>query len=70
MCAVDCGDPGRPENGNTSVVATTEGAVVYHTCFDGYLLCGKMERECLPTGNWSETMPSCVGKTIKLLSIS
>jgi len=60
--ANNCGDPGRPENGNTFGDGFSVGAVVNHTCNIGFALIGASERECLPSGNWSEPLPTCDGK--------
>ena len=43
---------------------TTLGAVVNHTCDDGFVLQGAVERECLSNGDWSEPLPTCVGKIL------
>ena len=43
---------------------TTLGAVVNHSCIEGYTLQGAVERVCLPSGNWSEPLPICNGKII------
>ena len=70
----DCGDPGTPTNGNTMgtlvgppdalILNTSLGAVVNHSCIDGYRLQGAVERECLPGGTWSAPLPDCIGKII------
>ena len=59
---VDCGDPGRPDNGNTMVTSTTFGSIVNHTCNEGYVLDGADQRECLSTGMWSAPLPTCNSK--------
>ena len=51
---------------DTLALDTSLGAVVNHTCDDGFVLQGAMERECLPSGEWSAPLPTCVGKMIKL----
>ena len=70
---VDCGAPGIPGNGTTFgtfinvtltdvpilVLDTTFGAVVNHTCNEGFTLVGAPERECLADGNWSAPLPTC-----------
>ena len=62
----DCGDPGVPQNGSTSVTDTTEGAITNHTCNVGFVQRGAMQRECLPNGEWSEPLPFCAGNIMKL----
>ena len=64
----DCSDPGRPENGNTIGDDTSVDAVVNHTCNIGFVLNGASERECLPSGNWSEPLPTCDGKQKPIFS--
>ena len=59
----DCGDPGRPINGNTSAVTFTIGSVVNHTCNEGFVLNGTSQRECLTNGSWSGSLPTCDSKT-------
>ena len=61
-----CGDPGIPDNGATSVTDTTVGSLANHTCDDGYLLVGAMQRECLPDGTWSPDLPTCRRKLTKM----
>ena len=58
----DCGDPGTPVNGATSVTNTTIGSLANHTCDDGYLLEGAIQRECLPNSTWSFDLPTCIRK--------
>lgn len=59
---IDCGDPGTPTNGTTTVSSTTAGSVATHTCDDGFILVGERERTCLETASWSAPLPSCEGK--------
>ena len=65
FCPADCGDPGIPQNGRTSVSDTTVGALANHTCDDGFVPRGTTQRECLPNGEWSGSLPMCVGKITK-----
>ena len=60
--AIDCGNPGMPENGATTGATTTFDSVVTHTCNDGFVLVGADERRCLESGNWSAPLPSCESK--------
>ena len=60
-----CGDPGTPENGRRIGDDFSVGSVVFFKCFDDYDLVGSAYRECLSTGVWSGTQPTCqpfVGK--------
>ena len=56
---VDCGDPGRPANGNVSFVTTREEGVANYTCNEGYILIGVTQRTCQTNGSWSEDVPAC-----------
>ena len=62
--AVNCGDPGIPQNGSTTATTTTFGSIVNHTCNTGYDLIGANQRECLSNGSWSEPLPMCISKFI------
>jgi len=59
-----CDDPGEPDNGGTIVGGggLSVGEAVDHTCEDGFVLVGAVRRVCQPDGQWSEPLPSCVGK--------
>jgi len=46
------------------ILDTSLGAVVNHSCIDGFVLQGAVERVCLPNGTWSEPLPDCIGKII------
>ena len=59
---VDCEDPGSPQNSVRSLSATTLGNKVVYKCVEGYRLVGESMRECLKTGRWSHSLPSCVRK--------
>ena len=61
----DCGDPGRPENGNTIGDTFTVGSIVNHTCNEGFVLIGTRQRECLGNRSWSESLPTCNSKFTK-----
>ena len=66
IIVIDCGDPGIPDNGNTTGTSTTFGSVVTHTCDEGYVLDGANQRECISpdgiNGTWSEPLPTCNSK--------
>ena len=59
--AIDCGDPGTPENGDRELEMTTLGSIVRYSCRKGYYLAGDTERECLARGQWSGKLPICKG---------
>ncbi len=42
-----------------------EGDIVSFSCDDGFALNGADNLECLPTGSWDRTVPTCVGKIKK-----
>ena len=57
---LDCGPLKNPENGNVS----TPGGIGYgqvgeYTCNVGYFLVGHKKRQCLDTGSWSGSPPTC-----------
>ena len=61
--AVDCGDPGAPdENGSVVVDDTTLGNKAYYSCDHGYILVGSETVKCLYTGMWNDTAPTCEHK--------
>ena len=62
LTVIDCGHPGTPENGNTTVTNTTVGSTATHTCDDLYILHGVSQRQCLLNGSWSPDLPSCIRK--------
>ena len=59
---VMCSDPGLPENGKRNVASNLVTAVVTFSCDLGYFLVGDNQRTCLPTGEWSGSIPSCEGE--------
>ena len=58
----ECGDPGKLENGQRLVTGTQEGATVEYNCEQGFVLHGVTQRSCTSTGEWTESVPSCVSK--------
>ena len=66
----ECGNPGVPTNGRTFGSSTNVGAIVTHTCNEGFVLDGANRRECLSNGSWSEPLPSCNRKCIVKVNIS
>ena len=59
---VDCGNPGIPVDGGTTVNSTTLDSVAIHNCDDGFLLVGESQRICLESGEWSAPLPTCERK--------
>ena len=59
--ATDCGDPGTPTNGQHSLSSTTYNSVVTYTCDVGYTLQGSNSRTCQSSGQWSGSVPQCLG---------
>jgi len=62
VIGIDCGDPGVPINGDTTVTSTTFGSMATHTCNDGFVLVGVNKQICLANGNWSASLPTCESK--------
>ena len=60
---VDCGDPGVPNNGFKTGASYKFGSKVTYRCNTGYELSGPEMRMCQSDGQWSGTLPSCVGKS-------
>lgn len=56
----DCGALSDPANGDVVYTGgTTYGAIASYTCLAGYTLSHNNNRECLATGSWSYTQPTC-----------
>lgn len=62
VSARNCSEPGQPDNGSTVENGCSIGKAVYHTCNVGLTLVGANRRVCQANGEWSESLPSCVGK--------
>ena len=60
--AINCGDPGKLANGQRFFSGTTVGQVVTYICNNGFQLKGNPSRLCKSNGQWSGTLPSCIGK--------
>ena len=65
--AGDCDDPGTPTNGQRSLSSTTYNSVVIYTCDVGYTLQGSNRRTCQSNGQWSGSVPQCIGKSVRNL---
>nr|BAR45590.1 complement factor B-1 [Hasarius adansoni] len=57
--AIQCPDPGLPENGFRTGDNFEVGAKVRFKCFTGYYLLGSFERYCKPNGQWSGELSRC-----------
>ena len=62
--AINCGDPGTPTNGQRSLSSTTYNSVVTYTCDVGYTLQGSNSRTCQSSGQWSGSVPQCIGMLV------
>ena len=60
--AVDCDNPGIPENGQAQYSTTTYNSVVTYTCDVGYTLEGSNSRTCQSDGQWNGSVPQCQHK--------
>ncbi|MBN3306145.1 SVEP1 protein, partial [Amia calva] len=60
---VSCGDP--PVITNATVIGSnfTLGSKIYYTCKEGYTLIGLESKECLPSGEWSQSSSQCVPRS-------
>lgn len=59
LSAVDCGNPGKPINGDVVISTTTFESEVYYACNTGYFINGMNRRFCQANGTWSGHLPSC-----------
>ena len=62
LTVADCGGLSDPANGDVAVANTTYGSVAQYTCNLDYALSGDARRECLSSGQWSGSEPTCVCK--------
>ena len=61
--AVECGDPGKPTNGEQIVKkGYVYGGSVEFVCDENYTLVGADVRFCQANKSWSSSVPRCVGK--------
>lgn len=57
---IDCGPPDVPVSGSVGSGNTTCGQSLSFACDECYNLTkGSHNRKCLPTGNWSGSVPTC-----------
>ncbi|WAQ97902.1 CSMD3-like protein [Mya arenaria] len=59
---LNCGPLVSPQNGNVLVGNTTYGEIATYTCDFGHALIGNNSRDCLGSGQWSDSEPTCVLK--------
>ena len=61
--AVECGDPGKPTNGEQIVKkGYVYGGSVEFVCDENYTLVGADVTFCQANKSWSSSVPRCVGK--------
>ena len=68
LTAIDCGNPGTPQNGYRELPSTTLSSQVTYHCLQGYVLVGDGTRECLESGLWSGSLPVCECESTQVLS--
>ena len=61
-----CPPIGPPTNGHALIVPA--GDIVRYVCSHGYILRGSPARNCVD-GEWTGTMPECVGKAENALLV-
>ena len=62
IVAVDCGSPSNPKGGSVTVTTTSFGGTTTYTCNKGLTLIGASIVQCLASGMWSASPPSCISK--------
>ena len=59
---IDCGFPDTPKNGQVrSPVSTLYTSRVTYLCHTGYTLQGSNTTTCQANGEWSGSVPLCIG---------
>lgn len=63
---VDCGNPGRLQNGKVVLAtnATYYGAAALYECHENWQLDGVSRRLCQDDGTWSSEAPVCKGNNV------
>uniref|UniRef100_A0ABM0M9L1 Protein mesh-like n=1 Tax=Saccoglossus kowalevskii TaxID=10224 RepID=A0ABM0M9L1_SACKO len=56
---VECGEVMAPSHGNVNGDMFTYGEIVTFSCDVGYIINGVTEIECLASGQWNDSTPSC-----------
>ena len=63
---INCGHPGKLDNGGFKVVPDNSNfvvnTVVQYYCIAGYKLIGNVERKCQGNSSWSGSRPVCISK--------
>lgn len=59
IAAITCGHPGNPINGLTQGSQFNLNDVVKFVCNPGYIAEGAARSQCLASGQWSDTLPTC-----------
>ena len=63
--AIECGDPGVPQNGSRQLSGRTAGSSVAYRCDSGFELVGAQTLRCMDSGEWSDRLPQCRGTVIE-----
>lgn len=63
FAAITCGHPGNPVNGLTQGNQFNLNDVVKFVCNPGYVAEGAARSQCLASGQWSDTLPTCRSKS-------
>jgi len=66
---VDCGGLQPPENGNVTLSDTTIGSQANYSCNTGFTLTGIATRECLESGEWNNSAPTCERELVQIVHI-
>ena len=59
---IECPTPDAPAKGNVTHSGKKLGDKASYTCGKGYILQGPIFRHCQLHGQWSQSMPQCIGK--------
>ena len=59
---IGCPLPTPPSDGDVNYTDAEAGSVVTYSCHVGFRLLGRNNRQCLITGEWESTAPTCTRK--------
>lgn len=66
---LSCGSPDSLQNTTVSGRNYTIGSSITYSCPSGHALIGNGTRECLKSGDWNNTAPTCKCKFLKLYPV-